>query len=125
MILGTGVDIVEVPRIRNALRRHGERFVQRIFTEGEAEYCGGSAHPEQRFAARFAAKEATLKALGVGWQKGVGFGEVEVSNDDLGAPAITLSGRAEELAGELGVRCIHVSLSHHRHLAIAHVLLEG
>ncbi|MGD2175301.1 MAG: holo-ACP synthase [Candidatus Brocadiaceae bacterium] len=124
MILGVGVDIVEVPRIRRAVERYGARFVRRIFTEQESEYCRRCTHPEQRFATRFAAKEAALKALGVGWQKGVRFLEVEVSNDELGAPTIAFSGRALELSRKLGVERIHVSLSHHRDFAIAQVLLE-
>jgi len=125
MILGTGVDIVEVARIRGAVHRYGERFIGRIFTEREAEYCRLAPRPEQRFATRFAAKEAALKALGVGWQKGTRFRDVEVSNDSLGAPAIQFSGRAREIGRQLGVVRVHVSLSHHKDFAIAHVLLEG
>ncbi len=125
MILGTGVDLVEVERISSAIERHGERFVGRIFTEAEAQYCRRCAIPEQRFATRFAAKEAVLKALGVGWQKGVSYREVEVSNDELGAPAVTLTGRALEISRSRGIRRIHVSLTHHRDFAIAHAVAEG
>jgi holo-[acyl-carrier protein] synthase len=125
MILGTGVDLVEVERISSAIERHGERFVGRIFTEAEAQYCRRCATPEQRFATRFAAKEAVLKALGVGWQKGVSYREVEVSNDELGAPAVTLTGRALEISRSRGIQRIHVSLTHHRDFAIAHAVAEG
>jgi holo-[acyl-carrier protein] synthase len=125
MILGTGVDIVEVERIRGAVDRYGDRFIERIFSEREAEYCRLAPHPEQRFATRFAAKEAALKALGVGWQKGTRFRDVEVSNDSLGAPSISFSGKAGEISHQLGVVQVHVSLSHHKDFAIAHVLLEG
>jgi holo-[acyl-carrier protein] synthase len=124
MILGIGVDIVEVHRLRRALRRHGDRFVRRVFTPSEAAYCRRCGHPEQRFATRFAAKEAALKALGVGWNRGLQFVDVEVSNDALGAPALRFFGRALELSRELGVGRVHVSLTHHRDFAIAQVVLE-
>lgn len=125
MIVGIGVDIVEVARVRGIIERCGERFVRRVFTEAEAEYCRRCAHPDQRFATRFAAKEAALKALGTGWQNGLQFSDVEVSNNELGAPSITLHGRALEESRRLGVQRIHVSLSHHRNFAVAQVLLEG
>ena len=125
MILGIGVDIVEVDRIRRAVERYGDRFVGRVFTGAEAAYCRRCAHPDQRFATRFAAKEAALKALGVGWAQGLRFVDVVISNNDLGAPSVTFGGRALELARELGVERIHVSLSHHRRFAIAQVILEG
>jgi len=107
MILGVGVDLVEVERIRRAVERYGERFVRRIFTPAEAEYCRRAPHPEQRFATRFAAKEAALKALGVGWQKGVQFVDVELSNNELGAPSMMLSGRALEIGRQMGVAARH------------------
>ncbi|NLW49432.1 MAG: holo-ACP synthase [Candidatus Brocadiaceae bacterium] len=125
MILGIGVDIVEVQRIRRAVDAYGERFVRRVFTDCEAAYCRRCAHPDQRFATRFAAKEAALKALGVGWAQGLQFVDVEVVNNDLGAPSIALSGAAADRAYSMGVERIHVSLTHHRHFAIAQVLLEG
>jgi len=125
MILGIGVDIVEVGRIRRAVQRHGERFVGRVFTDEEAAYCRRSVRADQRFATRFAAKEAALKALGVGWTQGVRFVEVQVSNNELGAPAVCFTGKALEIARDLGVQRVHVSLTHHRDYAIAQVLLEG
>jgi holo-[acyl-carrier protein] synthase len=125
MIVGIGVDIVEVERMRRAVERYGDHFVRRVFTEDEAGYCRRCAHPEQRFATRFAAKEAALKALGVGWTQGLQFTEVEITNNELGAPSISFSGRALELSRGLGVERIHVSLTHHRDFAIAQVLLEG
>jgi holo-[acyl-carrier protein] synthase len=125
MIVGIGVDIVEVERMRRTVERHGDHFVRRVFTDEEAAYCRRCAHPEQRFATRFAAKEAALKALGVGWTQGVQFTEVEVVTNELGAPSILFSGRALELSKGLGVERIHVSLTHHRDFAIAQVLLEG
>ena len=125
MVVGIGVDIGEVGRIRDAVERYGGRFVRRVFTQGEADYCRRGARPAERFAARFAAKEAAMKALGVGWRQGMRFVDVEVRNNELGAPGIVFSGRALELSRELGVERIHVSLSHHRNLAIAQVLLVG
>ncbi len=125
MIVGIGVDIVEVARMRTAVERYGDHFVKRVFTDDETRYCRRCAHPEQRFATRFAAKEAALKALGVGWTQGVQFTEVEVVTNELGAPSLVFSGRALELSRELGVGRIHVSLTHHRDFAIAQVLLEG
>ncbi len=125
MIVGTGVDIVEVDRIRRAVERHGDRFTRRIFTDAEVGYCRRCVDPAQRFATRFAAKEAALKALGTGWREGVRFVEVEVSNDPLGAPTVTLSGRTLDLGRRLGVERIHVSLTHHRDFAIAHVIMES
>jgi holo-[acyl-carrier protein] synthase len=125
MILGIGVDIVEVHRIQRAVERHGGSFVRRVFTPGEADYCHLSPHPEQRFSTRFAAKEAALKALGTGWAQGLRFLDVEVLNNDAGAPSIRLHGKAAERAGSMGVQRILVSLSHHRDFAVAQVLLEG
>jgi len=124
VIVGTGIDIVEVPRIERAIQRYGERFINRLFTPDEADYCRRGARPAEHFAARFAAKEAALKALGVGWSRGISFTEVEVRNDELGAPSVRLSGRALELSRRLGVSRVHVSLTHHRRFAIAQVILE-
>ena len=125
MILGIGVDIVEVDRIERAVERHGGSFVRRVFTPDEADYCRRSPHPEQRFSTRFAAKEAALKALGTGWAQGLQFVDVEVLNNDLGAPSIRLHGKAAERARKMGVERILVSLSHHHDFAVAQVLLEG
>jgi holo-[acyl-carrier protein] synthase len=125
MILGIGVDIVEVERIQRAVERHGGAFVQRVFTPDEAAYCRRSPHPEQRFSTRFAAKEAALKALGTGWSQGLQFVDVEVLNNHLGAPSIRLHGKAAERAESMGVETILVSLSHHHDFAVAQVLLEG
>ncbi len=125
MIVGIGVDIVEVDRIGGIIARHGDRFLRRIFSEKEVLYCRRCAHPEQRFAARFAAKEAVLKALGVGWQKGASFRDVEVRTNELGAPTVELGGRTREISCQLGVERVLVSLSHDRTYAVAHVVAEG
>ena len=125
MIVGVGVDIMQVDRIRGAVDRHGERFLQRIYTDEEIQYCRSGAHPFQRFATRFAAKEAVLKALGVGWQRGTSFRDVVVEIDDLGAPSVQLSGRSREIASEKGVCSIHLSLSHDRQYAVAQAVAEA
>jgi len=125
MIVGIGVDLVEVPRIRRAIEEHGDRFIRRVFTDAETDYCRQCAHPEQRFATRFAAKEAALKALGVGWAEGLEFAEVEVVTNARGAPSVVFTGRALELARSLGAERIHVSMTHHHDFAIAEVVLES
>ena len=124
MIVGTGVDIVEVPRIAEAIARHGERFLRRIFTEGEIRYCESKANKVERYAARFAAKEAALKAIGTGWGRGVGWREVEVRREPGGRPTVGFSGRAAEIAARLGMKRASLSLSHTAEHAIAQVILE-
>lgn len=125
MIVGIGVDIVEVGRIERALNLYGERFIRRVFTPEEADYCRKAARPPERFATRFAAKEAALKALGTGWRKGLRLLDVQVSNDALGAPSVTLIEGALTRSRDLGVTHIHVSLSHQREYAVAQVILEA
>src|ERR1700746_2150784 len=109
MIVGTGIDIAEVPRIREAIERHGERFLKRVFTEGEIQYCESKANRVERYAARFAAKEAAMKAIGTGWNHGVRWRDIEVSRMPGGRPTITFHGKAAEFAAMLGAR--HVALS--------------
>ncbi len=124
MILGTGVDLIEIERIDQALRRHGERFLRRVFTPGEIAYCGTSeAHRARRLAARFAAKEAVLKAFGMGLRD-VKWTDMEVLRDALGKPTLRLSGRLAEIAAEQGLTALHLSLSHSKDYAIAQVVAE-
>lgn len=125
MIVGLGVDIIGVGRIRHALERHGDRLVQRLFTAGEQEYCRAHRDAAPYFAVRFAAKEALFKALGTGWAQGVTWTDVEVRRNEYGAPGLVLSGRAAEVSRSLGVARIHVSLSHSEESAIALVILES
>jgi len=124
MIVGIGVDIVSIERMRHALERHGERFVKRIFTTAEQEYCRTHRDPAPYFAVRFAAKEALFKALGTGWAQGITWVDAEVRRNEQGVPSLVLSGKAEEISGNLGARAIHVSLSHSEENAIAFVILE-
>ena len=124
MIVGTGIDIAEVPRIGAAIERFGDRFLRRIFTAGEISYCDSKANRIERYAARFAAKEAALKAIGTGWKHGVAWTEVEVRREPGGRPTIAFSGRAGEFAAKLGVKRASLSLSHTKDQAVAFVILE-
>jgi len=119
------VDIAEVARVREAIERHGERFLQRVFTPLEIEYCQRHKNSFERFAARFAAKEAAMKALGTGWRGGVTWRDFEVSNGASGKPELKLTGRALEIYGSLGAACIVVSLTHTDSYALAQVIIEG
>src|SRR5580765_1075861 len=124
MIVGTGIDIAEVPRIRHSIERFGNRFLERIFTAGEMRYCDSKANRIERYAARFAAKEAAMKALGTGWNHGVRWRDIEVSRQPGGRPTITFHGKAAEFAARLGTGHVALSLSHTAEQAIAQVILE-
>jgi holo-[acyl-carrier protein] synthase len=125
MILGIGIDAIENARIRDSLQRFRERFLSRIYTEAEMEYCNKSAHPEIHFAARFAAKEAAFKALGTGWSGGIKWKDVEVKRLPSGRPELHLYGEALALATEMRATRFHVSLTHDRSISCAVVILEG
>ena len=124
MIVGSGVDITEVPRIAAAIERFGERFLRRVYTEAEIAYCRSKRNSVERFAARFAAKEAAMKAIGTGLRRGVTWQSVEVTREPGGRPQLRFSGKAAEFAGKLGMRRAALSLSHTSQLAIAQVILE-
>ncbi len=124
MIVGTGIDIVEVARIAASIERFGRRFVERVFTAAEIRYCESKQNQAERYAARFAAKEAALKAIGTGWRRGVGWREVEVGHEAGGRPTIRFSGRAAEFAARLGMKRAALSLSHTNEQAVAQVILE-
>ena len=124
MIVGTGIDIAEVPRIAQAISRHGNRFLQRVFTEGEIRYCESKANRVERYAARFAAKEAAMKALGTGWNYGVRWRDIEVFRPPGGRPSIVFDGKAAEFAAQLGGAHVALSISHTTNQAIAQVILE-
>jgi holo-[acyl-carrier protein] synthase len=125
MIVGTGVDIAEVPRIRESIERYGERFIQRIFTDGEVRYCEGKANRFERYAARFAAKEAGMKALGTGWNHGVRWRDIEVVRPKGQRPTIQFHGEAAAVAARLGAKNVALSLTHTAEQALAHVILEN
>ncbi|HET7840018.1 MAG TPA: holo-ACP synthase [Terriglobia bacterium] len=125
MIVGTGVDIVETQRIEEAMGRHGNRFTKRLFTPGEIEYCEGFKNRAERYAARFAAKEAAFKALGTGWRAGVRWLDVEVTHLASGKPELRLTGQAGELAATMRVARALVTLSHSDRYAVAQVIFES
>jgi holo-[acyl-carrier protein] synthase len=125
MIVGTGIDIAEVPRIRQSIERFGDRFLRRIFTPGEIRYCDSKLNRMERYAARFAAKEAAMKALGTGWNHGVRWQDCEVVREPSGRPTIKFHGKASEFAAKLGVKNAALSLSHTQEQAIAQVILES
>lgn len=125
MIVGTGIDLEEVSRIRAAIEHHGEHFLSRIFTSAEIEYVQPTANRFERYTARFAAKEAGMKALGTGMLQGVRFRDFEVLNQPSGRPTLRLSGKAADIAAQLGVRNVQLSLTHTAHQAMAIVILEA
>jgi holo-[acyl-carrier protein] synthase len=125
MIVGTGVDITEVARIRAAVDRFGERFLNRVFTPAEVRYCVSKVNSAERLAARFAAKEAGMKAIGTGLRHGITWHDVEVVRNPGQRPQLRYSGKAAEFARKLGCKRTHLSLSHTADHAIAHVILEG
>jgi holo-[acyl-carrier protein] synthase len=124
MIIGIGIDIIEIARIEKAIARYGDRLLNRLFTPGEIAYCQRKRNPAERFAARFAAKEATLKALGTGKSGGIRWRDVEILPSPGGKPRVNFYGRALERLTFIGGRRAHVSISHGRDLAIAQVVLE-
>jgi holo-[acyl-carrier protein] synthase len=125
MIVGSGIDIAEVPRIAEAIDRFGDRFLRRIFTDGEISYCHSKANRVERYAARFAAKEAAMKALGTGWNRGVRWRDIEVVREPGGRPTITFHGIAAKFAAHLRASHVALSLTHTPEQAIAIVILES
>jgi holo-[acyl-carrier protein] synthase len=124
MIVGIGTDICSVARMERMAQRYGARFLDRVFTPQEQDHCRRKAGQAERLAARFAAKEATMKALGTGWACGVRFIDIHVANEFGGRPTVLLTGTAAVWARNIGVDTIHVSLSHERDQAIAFVVME-
>jgi len=121
-VAGVGIDITEVDRVAKLVERHGKRFLERVFTRRELEYCLGRKRQSEHLAARFAAKEAVSKALGTGIGARVGWRDIEVVRESVGRVHIVLSGGAREVARGLRIRRIHVSLSHTRAYAAAHAV---
>lgn len=125
MIVGSGIDLIEIGRIQHSVDRYGERFLNRIYTRAEQEYCLRKHASAESFAARFAAKEAAAKALGTGISYGVSWLEIEVVREPGGRPRVHFHGRAAEVAARLGVVSTALSLTHTKELAAASVVLEG
>jgi len=122
MIKGVGIDIIEVARIKAMMRKHPERFLERVFTPAEQAYCRRSRRHAEHFAARFAAKEAAMKALGTGLSAGIAWTDIEVGHDEGGRPMITLSGEAKKIAKRLRIRELQISLTHVKSVAVASVI---
>jgi len=125
LIVGTGVDLAEVARIRSSMERFGDRFRDRIFTSREIAYVERKANKYERYAGRFAAKEAGMKAIGTGWRRGVRWQDFEVVNLPSGRPTLRLHGVAADVAKQLGVTEIQLSITHTAELGMAHVILES
>ena len=127
-ILGTGIDLIEVERVERALTRPrtGERFRERVYTEREVAYCESRGRQRyQSYAARFAAKEAAMKAMGTGWNRNAGWGDIEVVRQRGQAPSIVMWGKAAAFAKHRGITAFHLSITHTAASAIAHVIAEG
>ena len=125
MIIGIGTDIVEVDRINRLVGKYGQRFLDRMFTAVEQEACLGAANQGQRLAARFAAKESVMKALGTGWARGVRFKDIEIPSSEKQRPQVQLRGAAAERTRKLGETRWHLSLTHVDRFAVAFFVLEG
>ncbi len=118
-ILAHGIDLVDCPRIEEMVARHGERFVQRIFTAAEQAYAESNKNKIEKLAGRFAAKEAILKLMGTGWRGKIAWTDIEIINNSSGQPEVTLDGEVEKIAGKLGIKHISVSITHTANFAIA------
>ncbi len=125
MIVGTGIDIAEVDRIANSIERFGRRFLERVFTADEIRYCESKANKAERYAARFAAKEAAMKAIGTGWNRGVTWRDVEVRRAPGSRPTIEFHNKAGEFFRQLGAVRAHLSITHTKDSAMAQVILEA
>lgn len=125
MVLGLGTDLIEIERVQQSLERFGQRFMHKVFTEGEIAYCQQKKHAAESFAARFAAKEAAAKALGTGIARGISWREIEVRRNRGERPTLHLTGRAAERADSMGVRHLQLSLTHSRDVAMAVVIAEN
>jgi holo-[acyl-carrier protein] synthase len=124
-VLGIGTDITECLRIAQMIERHGELFVDRVYTPEETGYCRNRKQATQHFTGRWAAKEAVLKALGTGWRRGITWHDVEVCNEPGGRPVIVLRGGAREVARQLGIVQVQISISHCRSHAVAFAVAVG
>ena len=125
MIVGLGVDIAEVQRVQTAIERRGAPFLRRVYTPNEIEYCERFKNKFERYAGRFAAKEAAMKALGTGWSRGVRWVDIEVVREASGRPTIVLAGEASKIADRLGVKRISLSITHTKEQALAQVIFES
>jgi len=118
-IVAHGIDLVDFPRIEEMIKRHGERFVNRVFTAAEQAYAEANKNGTEKLAGRFAAKEAVLKLMGTGWRGKIAWTDIEIVNNPTGQPEVTLSGEVEKIADKLGIKHISVSITHTANFAIA------
>ncbi|MBI2192298.1 MAG: holo-ACP synthase [Planctomycetes bacterium] len=125
MIIGCGIDIIELQRMKDMIEQYGARFLTKVFSDSEISYCLDRKKSWQHFAGRFAVKEAVLKCLGTGIQSGITWKDVEVLSERMGSPKAVLRGGAERRARELGVKHIHISISHSDTHAVAQAVAEG
>lgn len=118
-ILAHGIDLVDFPRIEEMIQRHGERFLNRVFTAAEQAYAEKNKNRVEKYAGRFAAKEAILKLIGTGWRGNIAWTDIEVINNTSGQPQVTLDGEVKEIAGKLGIGHISLSITHTANFAFA------
>ena len=124
MIFGTGIDIIEVGRIKNSIQKYSDRFKKKIFTQKEIDYCHSQADPAKHFAARFTVKEAVLKCFGTGLTGGILWKDIEVGKLNSGQPVLNLHGNGKKLFNQLNLKHIHVSITHDKTYAVAHAIAE-
>jgi holo-[acyl-carrier protein] synthase len=125
LIVGLGLDIAEIDRIQAAITRHGAPILERLYTPAEVAYCESHRNKFERYAGRFAAKEAAMKALGTGWRRGVRWRDIEIIRERSGKPTLALKGAAKRIAEGLSVRNISVTITHSGNLALAEVIFEN
>ena len=118
-IIAHGIDLVDFPRIEDMVKRHGQHFLNRVFTAAEQAYAETNKNRMEKLAGRFAAKEAVLKLMGTGWRGKIAWTDIEIVNNPAGQPQVTLSGEVEKLAGKLAIKHISVSITHTANFAIA------
>jgi len=124
MIFGTGIDIIEVDRIKNSIQKYSDRFKKKIFTQKEIDYCHSQADPAKHFAARFTVKEAVLKCFGTGLTGGILWKDIEVGKLNSGQPVLNLYGNGKKLFHQLNLKHIHISITHDKTYAAAHAIAE-
>ena len=124
MIIGTGLDIIEIERIKNSIKKYSPKFEQKVFSAGEINYCQSQGDPAKHFAARFAVKEAVSKCLGTGISGTLGFKDMEVVHEKSGKPVLKMTGKGKALFKKLKLKTIHISISHDHTHAIAHAIAE-
>ena len=124
MIFGTGIDIIEVDRIKNSIQKYSDRFKKKIFTQKEIDYCHSQANPAKHFAARFTVKEAVLKCFGTGMTGGILWKDIEVDKLNSGQPVLNLYGNGKKLFHQLNLKHIHISITHDKTYAAAHAIAE-